>query len=276
MKHRTPHCLPVKCDLRSTPKLLSAHLGLRLWPVAKEFLTVCGLASVKAIAEHTPHYIERLFFDAEHAALFGNACRYLAERRKTYRLVSADELKRLTSTLHHQGVAAVIQALPPQNLPELSLERGTLCLNDVLNPHNVGAILRSAAFFGITDLVVSARSFAAAMTAAAWRVAEGGMTHCRLFSYSSEKEFFRWVHAKDYTAVAAIKPGGKAIAGLKNLLSMGKGAPLIICLGNEEEGLSKNFIKNCHVAFTIPGSGKIESLNVSVTAALCLEKLVQA
>lgn len=258
-----------------SPKLLPAHVLLQLWPVAKELLTVCGLAAVKAIAEHTPHIIERLFFDAERAPLFGNTCRYLAVRRKTYRLVSADELKKLSDTPHHQGVAAVIPMPSPHNVRELSLESSTLCLHDVLNPHNVGAILRTAAFFGINALVVSAQSMNAAMTSAAWRVAEGGLTHCQLFSYASEKEFFAWVQANHYTAVAAVKPGGGVLPDLERILPIARNSPLLICLGNEEDGLPKKFTQNCRAAFTIPGSGKVESLNVSVAAALCLEKIAR-
>jgi TrmH RNA methyltransferase len=240
--------------------------------VAKKLLTVCGLSSVQAIAQHTPDRIERLFFDQQNARLFAATSSYLANRRKIYRLVTAEELKKITDTAHHQGVAAVIQEPVAHDVANLDLRSGTLCLHDVLNPHNVGAIVRTAAFFGITDLILSEQSFAAAMTASAWRVAEGGLTHCRLYTYSAVRGLFASAVKKQWFTAAAVRPDENVVADLRAVIRKG-GNSVVLCLGNEEHGLPPEFVRNCRAVFTIPGSGKVESLNVSVTAALCLEKL---
>lgn len=241
--------------------------------VAKKLLTVCGFAAVRAIAQHTPERIERLFFDAEHAPLFAEACRYLAGKRRTYRLVSHDELQKITDTPHHQGAAAVIHEPAALHASELHLSSGTLCLHDVLNPHNVGAIARTAAFFGITHLMLSEKTFSAAMTASAWRVAEGGMTHCRLYTYPAPRVLFSEAEKKGWFTAAALRPGRAKPMTLGDLLQKKDSSPLIICLGNEETGLPTEFVKGCRARFTIPGSGMVESLNVSVAAALCVAKL---
>lgn len=241
--------------------------------MAKKLLTVCGFASVRAIAQHTPERIERLFFDAEHAPLFAEACRYLAGKRKTYRLVTAEELKKITDTPHHQGVAAVIHEPAALELSALNLSSGTLCLHDVLNPHNVGAIARTAAFFGVTNLILSEQSFSAAMTASAWRVAEGGMTHCKLYVYTAPRVLFSEAEKKGWVTAAALRPGREKPATIGDLLQKKDSSPLIICLGNEEKGLPAEFVKGCRSTFTIPGSGMVESLNVSVAAALSVAKL---
>lgn len=238
----------------------------------KTTFTVCGLSSVRAIAAHTPHLIERLFFDEKNAPLFAEACRYLAQARKIYRMVPAEELKKITDTSHHQGAAVVIEPPPGQPLSG-TFPGHILCLNDVGNPHNVGAIMRTAAFFGVRHIVVSRKSHAAAMTAAAWRVAEGGLTHVSLYVYDTTEEFFTWTLAQGLRPLAAIRPDEKTNRSLGEFLrDKGKSAA-VVCLGNEEEGLPPAFVSRCAGRFTISGSGKIESLNVSVTAALCLEKL---
>lgn len=264
---------PASLKVSRSAKLMPAHIGLQHWaPMAKPLLTVCGLSSVQAIASHTPERIERLFFDAERAPFFAKACRLLAEKRKVYRMVSPEELKKITDTAHHQGVAAVITPPPHSELNALRLQQGTLCLHDVLNPHNVGAILRTAAFFGIADIIVSEQSFAAAMTASAWRVAEGGLTYCQLYTYSAARVFFSEAEKKQWFTAAAVRPEKNVLAGLSGVLQKNAGTA-VICLGNEENGLPADFTKKCSATFTIPGSGNIESLNVSVAAALCLEKL---
>lgn len=240
--------------------------------MTRNLLTVCGHSSVRAIAENTPEIIERLFFDEERAPLFAAACRFLAQKRKTYRLVKSDGLKKIADTAHHQGAVAVIQTPAAQNLAQLKLTTGTLCLNDVLNPHNIGAILRTAAFFGVDQVILSRQSFAAAMTASAWRVAEGGLTHARLFSYVSASQFFSAAKSAGWITAAALRPEKSSLPALETVLKNAK-APVVVCLGNEEEGLPAAFAAACNQKFTISGSGRVESLNVSVAAALCLEKI---
>ncbi len=241
----------------------------------KNLLTVCGLSSVRAVAAATPELIERLFFDEKNAPLFAAACRTLAQARKTYRLVKADELKKITDTPHHQGVAVVMHAPRAPALGDLQATGNALCLNDVLNPHNVGAIVRTAAFFGMQHIIVSQASFAAAMTASAWRVAEGGLSHVKLYEYHDMQAFFSWAKQANAVAAAAVRPGKGVVSRLGEILTENTRRAVVVCLGNEESGLPAAFVNACGRKFSIPGAGKIESLNVSVTAALCLEKLTQ-
>lgn len=239
----------------------------------KKSLTVSGLSSVRALAEHTPEIIERLFFDEASAALFSAACRYLAQARKIYRLVSSDELKKITDTAHHQGAAAVITVPATRSLGALSLSSPTLCLHDLKNPHNVGAIIRTAAFFGIEAIVMSQPTYDAAQTQAAWRVAEGGMTHVTPATYKDESELFSWIKTENMRALAAVKPGPQAMRSLGEFLRDKNKGLAVICLGNEEEGLTASFVAQCGARFAFTGSGKIESLNVSAVAALCLNMI---
>lgn len=226
---------------------------------------------MSAVARHTPHLIERLFFDKDRAPSFAAACKILAQKRKTYRLVTGEELKKIADTSHHQGVAAVIHPPTAQRLSALPANAPALCLNDVMNSHNVGAIFRTAAFFGLRRVVLSRASFAAAMTASAWRVAEGGLTHAEVYVFDDDVEFFLGT-AKRFAVAAALKPEKAKLSSLQNILAQAK-LPVIVCLGNEEKGLPSQFTTRCTNQFTIAGSGIVDSLNVSVAAALCIEKL---
>ncbi len=238
-------------------------------------LTICGLSTVRALAADAPQRIERLFFDEAAAPLFAEACRYLSQKRKIYRLVTPAELKKIADTAHHQGVAAVIHA--PESLPleRLELAHSTLCLHDVLNPHNVGAIMRTTAFFGVRDLIMSRKTYEAAMTASAWRVAEGGisLTHC--YVYEDARDLLARAKRRGWWCAAAVRPERATLPSLESIAARAANAPVIVCLGNEEQGLPPAFVAGCGYRFTIAGSGRVESLNVSVTAALCLEKMSQ-
>ena len=182
----------------------------------ENLLTVCGLSSVRAVAAETPELIERLFFDDAHAPLFSEACRFLAQERKTYRLVTGDELRKITDTTHHQGAAAVIHLPVMQKLSGAKFAGHTLCLNDVMNPHNVGAIVRTAAFFGVQNLIVSRKSYEAAMTQAAWRVAEGGLEHVETVHCAQTGDALRLVLPPGSEARSAqrltLTPEGSALA----------------------------------------------------------------
>lgn len=238
-------------------------------------LTICGLSTVRALAASAPERIERLFFDETTAPLFAEACKYLSQKRKIYRLVSAAELKKISDTAHHQGVAAVIHAAAPLPLEKLRLTQSTLCLHDVLNPHNVGAILRTSAFFGVYDIIFSQKSYAAAMTASAWRVAEGGVSLTRCHVYADAKDFFAFMNRARLRSAAAVRPEKGQLPTLEAIVANANNSPVVVCLGNEENGLPRTFTEGCSDRFTIPGSGQVESLNVSVTAALCLEKMMK-
>ena len=231
---------------------------------------------MRAIAGHDAGSIERLFFNEQNAPLFGQACKVLAEKRRTYRLVKDDELKKITDTAHHQGVAAVISPRTARPLAELKLTQHTLCLYDVLNPHNVGAIIRTAAFFGVRDVLVSGATHAAGMTAAAWRVAEGGMTHMRFFVVPGGAELDGAARKAHWVTAAALRPEKNSLPDLEEITASAGSKPVIVCLGNEESGLPAAFVAKVQKKFTIAGSGLVESLNVSVAAALCLEKLGRA
>ena len=73
-------------------------------------LAVCGFEAVKALAAEHPEKISRLFFAGSRAKMFGSLCKYLAQRKRLYRLVQSDaELEKLCGSVHHQGVVAMIE-----------------------------------------------------------------------------------------------------------------------------------------------------------------------
>ncbi|WP_404420571.1 TrmH family RNA methyltransferase [Nibricoccus sp. IMCC34717] len=245
----------------------------------RDEMAVCGLAAVQAVFARDPESIRRLFFDADRARRVGGMSSVLAKARKVYRLVEPAELERIAGTVHHGGIVAVVTVRP---IPEVGADEPrhwaeqrqfVLALDRVGNPHNLGAIIRTAAFFGVRHVVMAESSAQAGVSEAAYRVAEGGMEHVALhrvpdlaLALKSWRDRFEIFGAAVDGAMPLhrLKPAGP------------KERPRVLVLGNEEFGLSPEVAAVCHLKVVIPGSGRVESLNVSAAAAVLLWTLLGA
>src|SRR5215831_21179300 len=127
-------------------------------PHERELLRICGLAAVQALFDRDPGRVERLFFEPVLRSELEMACRALARAHKPYREVDGAELARIAGTVLHGGIVAIARPRPLVDLhPEetrIWARDGTplLILDGIGNPHNLGAIARTAAFFGLTRL----------------------------------------------------------------------------------------------------------------------------
>ncbi|MDR2470545.1 MAG: RNA methyltransferase [Treponema sp.] len=124
-------------------------------------LAVCGLNAVRALGELHPEKINRLFLREERLPLFTRLCKNLAERKRPYKLCGDEELERVCKTNHHQGIVAMIfspavEAAAPEDIESWAAEGKTgLVLCDVGNDLNLGAIVRSAAFFDASPIILA-------------------------------------------------------------------------------------------------------------------------
>ena len=238
---------------------------------------IAGAAAVAALFDKRPEAVLRLFYVPARRREAGPWCKLLAAARKPYREVPPDELARVAGTPHHGGLVAVALPRPVAELgapfPAALLSAPVLpVLDGVGNPHNLGAIARSAAFFGCAGLLLSGDPRQAGLSDAAYRTAEGGLEHLAVHRASNLAIALRAM-APRFTTVAAVATGGTPPEKLP------RGKPFALVLGNEEEGLAPATLAACAHRVTLPGSGRVESLNVSVASAVlihALETLAQA
>jgi RNA methyltransferase, TrmH family len=240
---------------------------------AKKLLRVGGLPAVSALFGVAPERVEQLFFDQRMNPYVGAFCAELARARKSYRQLGADELERVAGTVLHGGIVALAQPRPVRPLePGVAKAwagdgRLLLLLDGVGNPHNLGAIARTAAFFGVPRIVVSDHPAQAGPSDASYRVAEGGLEYVELYRGFRFSQALRDLR-RSYRIVAAATDKGRPVAEL----GAGK-RPFAVILGNEEHGLPRATLEVCDEIVTISGSGLIQSLNVAATAAILLHAL---
>lgn len=236
----------------------------------RALLAVCGPAAVAALFDSDPGRVLRLFFEPRLARDMDAACRVLATSRKPYRAVGADELAHIAGTAHHGGAVAVARPKPLLSLPDdpgfaarwARDGRPLVILDGIGNPHNLGAIARSAAYFGIQRLILADRPEQALPSAASYRVAEGGLDRLELF------------RAPLPAAFAALKEGyrivGTALGSSVPPTALRRDRPVALVFGNEEQGIERAVLAACDTVVTIPGSGRVQSLNVAAAAAVLL------
>lgn len=239
-------------------------------------LKLCGLAAVRARFARDAGSIQRLYFDYATGRKIGVMCKTLAAQKKVYRCVEAPELEKIAGTVHHGGIVAVVPAplLRAPGAAEIAAwvaKRAPLLLLDRIgNAHNLGAIARTAGYFGVSRLVLPQDPAAALPGEAAYRVAEGGLEAVEIFRVPELAKFARELAAAGYDVVGAATRGGRPERGERNRHAK----PIALVLGNEEHGLSPEVTAACTRLVTIPGGERVESLNVSVAAAVLMWELI--
>ena len=247
-------------------------------------LAVCGFAAVKKLEKNHPEKITRLYFTQEVAPKFGGLCKKLAKSHGIYNQKPAEELQKLCGSVHHQGVVAMIQA--PQIVPldsDITDSWIENCENAVLldrigNANNFGAIVRSAAFFGIKNIIIPLDEAQSSITTSSYRVAEGGMEYVNIYSVNSSERLLEAL-AKKMLRVGTALDAKKPVSFLNQAAKSKK--PILVVLGNEETGISDSIKKNCDELVIIPWGGmqqgvnesSVDSLNVAQAASIIFYEL---
>lgn len=197
-----------------------------------------------------------------------NALRRLQERMPVMpiapQIVKPDEIDRLVGMdAVHQGVALDTEPLPSPHIRDLPAKGILLVLDQVTDPHNVGAILRSAAAFGARGIVTQDRHSPPEGGALA-RAASGAL---EVVPWARVVNLAR---ALDEIAEAGFWRIGLAGEAERTLAETLGSARIALVLGAEGEGMRPNTGAHCDELARLPISDKVESLNVSNAAAVAL------
>jgi 23S rRNA (guanosine2251-2'-O)-methyltransferase len=197
-----------------------------------------------------------------------NAARRLSEDNFATRiqpeLVRPAEIDRLLGAdAVHQGLYAEADPLPSPDLSALEPEGLVLVLDQITDPHNVGAILRSAAAFAVKAIVTTARHSPEA-TGVLAKSASGALELVPLVTVQNLARALTALNERGFMTI------GLDSAGSENLSTIALGAPLALVLGAEGKGLRQLTRETCSRVARLDLPGEIKSLNVSNAAVLAL------
>ena len=184
--------------------------------------------------------------------------------------VSKRELESQSQTKKHQGVIAVVPD-PRYHQPDDLLSLADLkdepvllvMLDGIQDPHNLGAIARTAEAAGVHGLIIPERR-AVGVTPGAMRASAGALEHMKV---SKVGNLNRTVEKLKERGVLIV---GLDAAGEVEYSQVDFTGPVLIVVGSEGKGLSRLMRENCDKIGSIPMSGQLSSLNVSVSAAIVL------
>ena len=230
---------------------------------------ICGRNAVAALFARRIGDVNRLYYTESAKEEAGPLCAELARLRKPYRMLPDDEMQRAAGTVHHGGFCALTlpRAVPMMEWQTPPKHKLIVVLDGVGNPHNLGAIARSAAFFGAGALLLNDRPEQAMPSDAAHRVAEGALEHLELYRTKSLRKALLALDPWYRTVAATLSGDAVPPAALP------RDRPVCLVLGNEEHGVSREALDTCRRRVRIVGAPAVQSLNVAQAAAVLLYAL---
>jgi len=232
-------------------------------------LRLYGWNAVQALFASRPQALRKLYLVEALIPRMQPVLKWCVANRVGYRVVEEGDLNKLAATTHHEGVVADVLRAPMLELGEWlqALPAGNpvlaLWLDGVGNPHNFGAILRSAAHFGVAGLLLPPGA-TLALSGAAARVAEGGAEAVPLVRLPAVPQAMSQLREAGFGLAATLVDGGS------DLFASEVPARLVYVMGAEGEGMDRELAQACDQQVSIPGTGAVESLNVASATAVLL------
>lgn len=237
-------------------------------PVRNAELRLYGLNAVRAVFARRPQAIRKLYLSQSRIPALQPLLAWCVANKVGYRVVAEGDLGKLAASSHHEGVVADVLRAEPVTLADWlrGLPAGPQCaiwLDGVGNPHNFGAILRSAAHFGVAAVLLPPHS-TLALSGAAARVAEGGAEVVNLVHLDSCDEAMVQLRVAGFALAATVVAAGQ------DLFATALPERVVYVLGAESQGIDRDLAARCDLQLSIPGSGAVESLNVAAATAVLL------
>ena len=177
-------------------------------------------------------------------------------------------------SMNSQGIALSIKPYQYSSLDEILLRAAKpgliVALDGVTDPRNLGAIIRSAAAFGVDGVIIPERR-SAAMTAAAWKTSAGAAARMQVAQVTNLNRAIEEVQERGYFVVGLDGESDELISNMKVATE-----PIMIIVGSEGKGLHKLTREKCDLVVKIPMRSTTESLNASVATSIALYAVDEA
>ncbi|HWR96565.1 MAG TPA: TrmH family RNA methyltransferase [Arenimonas sp.] len=233
----------------------------------KEF-RIYGLNACLAAFKKRPESIRKLWLLESRIPKLTELLAFCVKNRIGYNVVENEDLEKLTASAHHEGVCLAVLPQPELALSTwlMSVPEGPcllIWLDGVGNPHNLGAIMRSAAHFGVQAILLPKQSQLANSGAAA-RVAEGAAEYVPLVRLGRNDNAIAQLRSVGFELVTTVVRGGS------DLFNTALPKRCVLVMGAEQAGVEAELLAASKLRVEIPGSGHVDSLNVSAATAVLL------
>lgn len=215
-----------------------------------------------------PEAIIRLYVNEAMAPKCSAMMKYLAGQKKAYHIVADAELEKVAGSQHHGGVVLLVKQPESRSIETYlratkhSTQDLILALDGVSNPHNLGAIARTCAHFGVKALLMADTQLL--HSGAAVRTAAGGAEFIEGVQCTQLPAALLQCQLAGYKLLSTSSHQGES------LYQLALPAKAVMVFGEEMFGVSKQVAQKADILLKIPGTGKVESLNVGIAAALII------
>lgn len=188
------------------------------------------------------------------------------------KFLSMGELEKMSNHQNHQGIIAEVIDFEYSSVDEIimvsknSKHPFILILDEIVDPHNLGAIIRSADAFSVDGIIMKNRN-QVGVTATVYKVSTGAINYVKIAQVSNLNNLIKklkdngfWVYASDGS-------------GKENYQQQDYSGPVAMIVGSEGFGISRLVLENSDVVIKIPMTGHVNSLNVSVATGILLAQV---
>lgn len=179
------------------------------------------------------------------------------------------ELDHMTKSGKHQGVVAFVKEFVYDSLQKLILtKKPIVLLDEITDPHNVGAIIRTVACAGGAGVVIPINN-SCLITPSVRKVASGGLKDVMVVKTPNLKDAINELKQNGYLIV------GSALLDAVDYKTIDYPNKTALIMGSEDKGISPTILKKCDKIVKIPVKGTVDSLNVSVATGILLYEIIK-
>lgn len=236
---------------------------------------LCGFNAVQEALHAATRQIETIWLaERKEGKRLRQVMALAAARGTPIEIVPPPRLSEVAGTTAHQGIVAFVASTPLLTFDELTAQLAIqspiphiVILDGVKDPRNLGAIIRSAAAFGIGGVIMPERR-AVGITATVAKAAAGGLEHVAVAEVTNISQTLKHLKRLGFWIVGADEQAENSCR------TFAFPTPLALVLGGEGSGISPLVKRNCDALVSIPVHGPLRSLNVAVAAAVLFYEVI--
>lgn len=252
--------MPKERKAKENIKPQTSHLEIKYY----------GINACQRIYQCRANDIIKVYIEKSLIKRFSNLLKWCAEQKKSYHVVEKEDLNKICASMHHEGICLLTKALPENRfstfltqLAKIDKQSPLIYLDGVQNPHNLGSIVRACTHFGV-PFILGEETNLPSFSPSCARIAQGGCEVVKLLPLKSPVDNLKLLKKEGFSIVSTSSHKGV------DLFKFSFKPRTILAIGGESFGISPKIEEISNTTLLIPGTGEIESLNLSQAAAIFL------